>query len=89
MLNARNISLPKMIRLHVKDGSISTEPEAAEKSLDFFNTLAQENDAKFSPIELEQDISIYYHGYIFTGRILRFATRLTSKKARNKCACGA
>ena len=48
-----------MIRLHVKDGLNSTEPEAAEKSLDLFNTLAQENDAKFSPIELEQDISFY------------------------------
>ena len=78
-----------MIRLHVNDGSISTEPEAAEKSLDFFNTLAQENDAKFSPIELEQNISIYYHFYIFTGRIPGFATRLTSKKTRNEGAYGA
>ena len=69
-----------MIRLHVNDGSISTEPEAAEKSLDLFNTLALENDAKFSQIELEQDISmmetLYYHFYIFTSRIPGFATRL-------------
>ena len=55
-----------MIRLHVNDGSISTEPEAAEKSLDLFNTLAQENDAKFSPIELEQDISIYIIIFIYS-----------------------
>ena len=55
-----------MIRLHVKDGPIPTEPEAAEKSLDLFNTLAQENDAKFSPIELEQDISIYIIIFIYS-----------------------
>ena len=36
---------------------ISTEPETAAQSLDLFNTLAQENNAKFSPIVLEQDIS--------------------------------
>ena len=55
-----------MIRLHVNDGPISTEPEAAKKSLDLFNTLAQENDAKFSPIELEQDISIYIIIFIYS-----------------------
>ena len=47
-----------MIKLHVNDGPFSTKPGAAEKSLDLFNTLAQENDAKFSPIELEQSIYI-------------------------------
>ena len=36
---------------------VSTEPETAAQALDFFNTLAQENNAKFSPIVLEQDIS--------------------------------
>ena len=35
---------------------ISTEPETEAQSLDLFNTLTQENSAKFSPIELEQDI---------------------------------
>ena len=55
-----------MIRLHVNDESISTEREAAEKSLDLFNTLAQENDAKFSPIEPEHDISIYIIIFIYS-----------------------
>ena len=36
---------------------VATEPETATQALNFFNTLAQENNAKFSPIVLEQDIS--------------------------------
>ena len=36
---------------------MSNEPETASEALDLFNALAQENDTKFSPIVLEQDIS--------------------------------
>ena len=50
----------------MNDEPIPTQPEAVEKSLDLFNTLAQENDAKFSPIELEQDISIYIIIFIYS-----------------------
>ena len=45
---------------------ISTEPETAAQSLDLVNTLVQENNAKFSPIVLEQDISIYIIIFIYS-----------------------